>query len=158
MAVEPGDPAPTFALPEAPGRTVDLADRLGERPVVLLFFPLAFSSVCTAEMCAVRDDWSGWKELDTDVLAISVDSPFVAQRFGEEHSLPFPVLSDFNHEAARAYGVLYEDYFGLQGVAKRSVFVIDPAGRVTYRWVNEDSGVEPPYDEVREAVKRIARG
>lgn len=158
MALQPGDPAPTFELPEAPGQTVDLADRIGARPVVLLFFPLAFSSVCTAEMFAVRDDWSEWKNLDADVLGISVDSPFVTRKFRKDHDLPFPVLSDFNREASRAYGVLYEDYYGLRGVAKRAVFVIDDAGRITYRWVSEDSEVEPDYREVKAAVRSLGRG
>lgn len=153
MAAQVGDPAPAFTLPEAPGQAVELAGRLGDGPVVLLFFPLAFSSVCTAEVCAVRDDWAAWRELDADVLAISVDSPFVTRRFREEHDLPFPVLSDFNREAARAYGVLYEDYFGLNGVAKRAVFVIDGSGRIAYRWVAEDSGMEPDYGRVKEAVR-----
>lgn len=153
-----GDPAPAFALPEAPGKIVDLAGRIGERPVVLLFFPLAFSSVCTAEMCAVRDDWSAWEDLDADILGISVDSPFVTRKFKEDNRLPFPVLSDFNREAARAYDVLYEDYFGLRGVAKRAVFVIDRDGRIAYRWVSEDSGVEPDYGEVKAAVERLGSG
>ncbi|MGH7565143.1 MAG: redoxin domain-containing protein, partial [Gemmatimonadota bacterium] len=116
MTVQPGDLAPNFVLPEAPEQTVDLADRIGKRPVVLLFFPLAFSPTCTTEMCAVRDTWKAWKDLDADILAISVDSPFVTQKFREEHGLPFPVLSDFNREAARQYGVLYEDFYGLNGV------------------------------------------
>ena len=158
MPPKPGDPAPVFVLPEAPGRTVDLAARIGARPVVLLFFPLAFSSVCTAEMCAVRDDWAAWKDLDADVLGVSVDSPFVTRKFKEDNRLPFPVLSDFNREAARAYAVLYEDYFGLRGVAKRAVFVIDRDGRIAYRWVSEDSGVEPDYEEVKATVERLGAG
>lgn len=158
MPPKPGDPAPVFALPEAPGKTVELAGRIGERPVVLLFFPLAFSSVCTAEMCAVRDDWAAWKDLDSDVLGVSVDSPFVNRKFKEDNGLPFSVLSDFNREAARSYGVLYEDYFGLKGVAKRAVFVIDREGRIAYRWVSEDSGVEPDYEEVKAAVERLGSG
>ncbi len=153
MTVQPGDPAPTFALPEAPGQTVDLAERVGKRPVVLLFFPLAFSSTCTAEMCAMRDDWSAWEDLDADVLGISVDSPFVTKKFRDEHGLPFPVLSDFNREAAREYGVMYEDFYGLKDVAKRAVFVIGGDGRVEYRWVSENAGVEPDYEEVRQAIR-----
>jgi peroxiredoxin len=155
MTVKPGDPAPTFVLPEAPGKTVDLAARVGSRPVVLLFFPLAFSPTCTAEMCAMRDDWNAWEDLDADVLGISVDSPFVTSRFRQEHGLPFPVLSDFNREAAREYGVLYEDFYGLKDVAKRAVFVIDRDGRVAYRWVSEDASVEPDYEEVKEAIRGL---
>jgi glutaredoxin-dependent peroxiredoxin len=154
MVIGIGDRAPTFTLPDRPGHKVDLCARIGERPVVLLFFPLAYSSVCTAEMCAVRDDWSAWKGLDADVFAISVDSPFVTARFRDAHDLPFPVLSDFNREVAGEYGVLYEEFYGLKGVAKRAAFVIDREGRIAYRWVTEDADVEPDYGAVRAAVEK----
>ncbi len=157
MSVRIGDRAPVFELSDAPGHTIDLAERIGERPVVLLFFPLAFSSVCTAEVCAVRDDWSRWEELDADVLAISVDSPFVARRFRDEHGLPFPVLSDFNRQASAAYGTLYEDYYGLRGVSRRSAFVIDRDGRVTYAWVSEADDVQPDFGALRAAVEETRR-
>ena len=147
-----GDPAPGFALPAAPGEIVDVGERFGRRPVVLLFFPLAFSSVCTAELCAVRDDWDAWAALDADVFGISADSPFVARRFREELGLPFPLLSDFNHEVAAAYGVLYEDYFGLRGVAKRSAFVIGLDGRIAWAWIGERDDVLPDFAAIREAL------
>ncbi len=158
MALQLNDLAPMFALPEAPGQTVDLAERVGDRPVVLLFFPLAFSPTCTDEMCAMRDEWSAWEDLDADVLGISVDSPFITQKFRDEHDLPFPVLSDFNREVVREYGVLQEDFYGLKGVAKRAVFVIGGDGRVAYRWVSEDAGVEPDYEEMRQALRRLSEG
>ncbi len=147
-----GERAPSLALPAAPGEVIDLADHLGREKVVLLFFPLAFSSVCTRELCTVRDDWRRWRDVRARVFAISVDSPFVTSRFRESERLPFPVLSDFNREAGRAYGVLYEEYFGLHGVAKRSVFVIASDGRVAYAWVSDDDAVEPDYDAVIGAV------
>lgn len=153
MPLTAGDRAPAFALPAAPGETVDVGERIGRRPVVLLFFPLAFSSVCTEELCAVRDDWSGWEALDADVYGISVDSPFVARRFREELGLPFPLLSDFNHDVGAAYGVLYEDYFGLRGVARRAAFVIGADGRVAYAWVGERDDVLPDFDALRAAVR-----
>lgn len=156
MPLTAGDRAPAFALPAAPGETVDVGERIGRRPVVLLFFPLAFSSVCTEELCAVRDDWSGWEALDADVYGISVDSPFVTRRFREELGLPFPLLSDFNHDVGAAYGVLYEDYFGLRGVARRAAFVIGADGRVSYAWVGERDDVLPDFDAVREAVRRAS--
>lgn len=154
MAVKKGETAPGFELPAAPGETVDVGEVFGSDPVVLLFFPLAFSSVCTREMCVVRDDWSAWAGLEARVYGITVDSPIVTRKFREEHDLPFPILSDFNRAVAREYGVLYEEFYGLEGVPKRSAFVIDPDGHVAYAWVSEDADVEPDYDEVRRAVER----
>ncbi|MDX1623465.1 MAG: redoxin domain-containing protein [Gemmatimonadota bacterium] len=154
MTIREGDPAPRFTLPDAPGHEVDVGERIGERPVVLLFFPLAFSSTCTAEMCAVRDEWERWEELDAAVYGISVDSPFVTERFREEHRLPFPVLSDFNREVAEAYGVLYEEFYGLEGVAKRAAFVIGQDGKIAFSWVSDDASLEPDYEAVRKATER----
>jgi peroxiredoxin len=153
MARSTGDTAPVFALPAAPGESVDVGARIGSRPVVLLFFPLAFSSVCTEELCAVRDDWSAWAELDAEVFGISIDSPFVTRRFREELGLPFPLLSDFNHDVGAAYGVLYEDYYGLRGVARRAAFVVGIDGRIAYAWVSDRDDVLPDFDAVRGAVR-----
>jgi peroxiredoxin len=153
MTIHEGDRAPAFALPSGPGQEVDVGDHLGREPVVLLFFPLSFSPVCTTEMHTFRRRWDEFGDLDARVYAISVDSPFVTEKFREEEGIPFPVLSDFNRKVASQYGVLHEDLMGLEGVAKRSVFVVDGDGDVTYRWVSDDPEVEPPYDEVRAAVE-----
>lgn len=158
MPLSKGDPAPRFALPSAPGETVDVDARIGKRPIVLLFFPLAFSSVCTEELCAVRDDWRAWTELNADVFGISVDSPFVTRRFREELDLPFPLLSDFNHDVGAQFGILYEDYFGLRGVARRAAFVLGTDGRIAYAWVSERDDVLPDFDGVRTAVREAASG
>lgn len=158
MPLSKGDIAPGFALPAAPGEIVDVGARIGERPIALLFYPLAFSSVCTDEMCAVRDEWGGWEELDADVFGISADSPFVTRRFREELKLPFPLLSDFNHEVAAAYGVLYEEYFGLRGVARRAVYVLGTDGRIAYSWVGERDDVLPDFSAVRRAVRTARDG
>lgn len=152
MQISVGDHVEAFALPFEPGGTIDLADHLGSEPIVLLFFPLAFSSVCTAELCRFRDDWDAFAALDAAVFGISVDSPFVTQRFRAEENLPFPILSDFNRAVSRDWGVLYEEVMGLRGVSKRAAFVIGRDGRVAYAWVTEDAHVEPDYDEVRQAV------
>lgn len=154
MSIQAGEKAPPFTLPDEPGNEIDVGEQIGKRPVVLLFFPLAFSSVCTTEMCAMRDDWSAWSDLDADVFGISVDSPFVNAKFREENDIPFPLLSDFNKTVTADYGVLYEEFFGLHGVAKRSAFVIGNDGNVVYQWVTEDAGVEPDYRAVREAVAK----
>lgn len=154
-AVAVGSVAPDFSLPPAPGpERVTLSGHRGH-PVVLLFFPLAFSRVCTAELCQMADDWSRWEGLGARVLGISIDSPFVNRRFAEETRVPFPLLSDFNKEASEAYGVLYPEFFGLKGVSKRAAFVVAPDGRVAYAWVTEDAGVMPPFDEIVSAVARV---
>jgi peroxiredoxin len=155
MPLTIGDTAPRFTLPAEPGEIVDVGARMGERPVVLLFFPLAFSSVCTEELCTVRDNWDEWESLEADVFGISVDSPFVTRRFREELGLPFPLLSDFNHDVGSAYGVLYEDYFGLRGVARRAAFVVGTDGRIAYAWVGERDDVLPDFPAVRQAVRSI---
>ncbi len=154
MAVQKGDPAPPVKLPARPGEEVEAP--IGRRKVVLLFFPLAFSPVCTDEMCHLRDTWGDWEGLDAQVLGISVDSPFVAERFRSDQNIPFPILSDFNKEVATRYGVLHEDLKGLKGVAKRSAFVIGADGKVVYRWVTEDPSVQVPFEEVKGALAGVA--
>ena len=150
MAVQKGDPAPPIKLPAKPGEEVEA--RIGRDKVVLLFFPLAFSPVCTDEMCHMRDTWSQWESLEAQVLGISVDSPFVTDRFRSDQNIPFPILSDFNKSTAASYGVLHEDLKGLKGVAKRSAFVIGADGKVAYSWVTEDPTVQVPFDEVKAAL------
>lgn len=150
--VRVGDRAAPFTLPYEAGGTVDLGDHLGRERIVLLFFPLAFTSVCTAEMCRLRDEWQAYEALDARVFGISVDSPFVTSRFRAEERIPFPILSDFNRTVSRDWGVLYEEFHGLHGVSKRSAFVIGTDGRVAYAWVSEDAGVEPDYEELLQAV------
>lgn len=156
MALNVGDLAPDFSLPAAPGPDrVSLSSFRGDRNVVILFFPLAFSSVCTDEICRVAEDYSGLSDLDAEVLGISVDSPFVTQKFAQETGADFPILSDFNKKAIYAYDVVYEEFFGLNGVAKRSAFVVDRDGVIRYEWVSEDAGVEPDYDEIRKVLSEL---
>lgn len=152
MTLQVGDRAPRFTLPQRPGEMVDVGELIGREKIVLLFIPLAFSSVCTTEMGTVRDGWEVWRRAEARVFGISVDSPFVTARFQEEEDIPFPILSDFNREVTRAYGVLNEDFFGLKGVAHRSAFVIGKDGHITYAWVTEDADVEPDYVRLLQAV------
>ncbi len=151
MTIQKGDAAPAVTLPARFGEEVQAP--IGQGKVVLLFFPLAFSPVCTDEMCHMRDSWSEWEGLDATVLAISVDSPFVTDRFRADQNIPFPILSDFNKDVCTNYGVLHEDLKGLKGVAKRSAFVIDPDGSVAYAWVTDDPRVQVPFEEVKAALK-----
>jgi glutaredoxin-dependent peroxiredoxin len=151
-----GTSAPEFSLTHQIGQPqVRLADAVAQGPVVLLFFPLAFSGVCTTEICAVAEDWSTWESLGAQVFGISIDSPFVNARFAESCSAPFPILSDFNREAATAYGVRNDDFFGMKGVANRAAFVIDGAGVIQWAWMSEDPSVLPDFEAIRGAVKAI---
>ena len=152
MSVRTGDTAVGFELPCKPGETVNVGEMIGQEPIVLLFFPLAFSSVCTDEMCQMRDDWSAWQEIGASVFGITVDSPFVTEKFREELNIPFPILSDFNREVAQQYDALHEDLVGLRGVPKRSAFVIDRQGTVIYDWVSDDPKQMPDFDAIRAAV------
>ena len=153
MAAQISEKAPTFSLPEAPGQMVDIESEIGSGPIVLLFFPLAFSSVCTTEFCTIREEWGAWTDLEAKVFGISVDSPFVAQKFREMEGLPFPLLSDFNKDVCASYGALHEDLMGLKGVAKRSAFVIDKDGMITYAWVSEDPGNMVDVPAIKAAVE-----
>lgn len=156
MPVGVGDTAPDFSLPPAPGpERVTLSSFQGEKPVVLLFFPLAFSGVCTDEICRMAEHHAGWDGVEAQVLGVSVDSPFITARFREETGARFPILSDFNKEAIHAWGVVYQDFYGLRGVAKRSAFVIDREGVVRYAWITEDADVLPDFQEIRRAVEAL---
>lgn len=152
MAIRKGDKAAPFALPAKPGEVVDLNGSLGKDKIVLLFFPLAFSPVCTTEMCTMRDSWKQWESMNAKVFGISVDSPFVTDKFREAERIPFPVLSDFNKDVSSTYGVLHEELMGLKGIAKRSAFVIGEDGTVVYDWVSDDPGKQVNFDEIKAAL------
>lgn len=153
---EIGRPAPEFTLPHKPGGDpVRLADFRGESNVVLLFFPLAWSSVCTRELCSVRDDYDRYRGLDATVLGISVDSPFALQRWSEEQGFPFPLLSDFNRRVSRDYDALYDDLMGLEGVSKRAAFVIDREGVLCHAQVLENAGEQPDFAAVERTLESI---
>lgn len=161
--VREGDAAPDFTVPMAGGAAYNdleeftLSDALGEGPIVLAFFPAAFTSGCTAEMCAFRDSMDAFDDLDARVYGVSVDLPFAQNVWMREHDLPFPMLSDWDHEVIRAYDVVLEDMYGSIEVAQRSVFVLDDGGTVTYRWVRDGDNpdFEPFVEEVREAVAAV---
>ena len=146
MSVQVGQQAPDLKLGATTGGEISLAQYEGDRTVVLLFFPLAFTSVCTNELSIMRDEYE----------AASVDSPFTLKEWADRLELPFPLLSDFNKEAARAFGALHEDLMGLKGVAKRSAFVIDKDGVVRYSWISDDPGQLPNFEELKAAVEKAA--
>ncbi len=154
MTIRIGDRAPAFKLPAKPGEEIDVGALLGKEKVVLLFIPLAFSSVCTAEMCHFRDNWSQWSGLGAKVFALSVDSPFVTDRFRTSENIPFPVLSDFNKTVSASYGALHEELLGLRGVSKRSAFVIGRDGKVAYASVSDDPRQQVDFAAIRDAVAK----
>ncbi|MEY4787234.1 MAG: hypothetical protein RL692_1128 [Planctomycetota bacterium] len=153
MSLTVGSKAPAFTLPSQPGQPVDVGAIIGQEKIVLLFIPLAFSPVCTAEMCHFRDHWNQWAALGCKVFAVSVDSPFAVAKFRELENIPFPILSDFNKDISRLYGALHEDLIGMKGVSKRSAFVFDAKGIVKYASVSEDPRVQVDFAAIEAAVK-----
>jgi peroxiredoxin len=155
MAIQTGQQAPDFTLHDQDKNKVTLSELRGKN-VVLVFFPLAFTSVCTAELCAIRDNYAMYNSLNAQVLGISVDSLFTLKKFAEEQKLTFPLLSDFNKETSAAYGSLYETFgFDMKGVSKRSAFVIDKEGVVQYAEVLENAGEQPNFSKIKETLERL---
>lgn len=152
MKLSIGDKAPEFTLRASDKSEVSLSDFSGKN-VVILFFPLAFTGVCTKELCDIRDNLNVYTSLNAEVLAISVDSLFSLEQFKSAQGYNFPLLSDFNKDVSRAYGSLYEDFvLGMKGVSKRSAFVVGPNGNIKYAEVLEDAGQVPNFDKVKEAL------
>ena len=153
MALKPGSPAPQFKLFSTEKKEILLADYKGKK-VVLHFFPLAFTSVCTEQLCTMRDNFGYYDGLNAVVLGISVDSLFTLAKFKEENNYQFDLLSDFNKEVSAAYGALYNDFvFGMKGVSKRAAFVIDEEQNIIYAEVLESAGDLPDFAAIAEAVK-----
>lgn len=152
MALQKGDTAPLFELYDTDKNKVSLESFRGQN-VLILFFPLAFTGTCTTELCSIRDDIAAYDDLNTKVLAISVDTLFSLGKFKEEQKLNFMLLSDFNKEVSAAYGAQYEEFvLGLKGVAKRSAFVIDGEGKILYAEVLEEASDLPNFDAVITAL------
>lgn len=150
-----GDKAPTFKLFSSDKQEVSLETYKGKN-VVVLFFPLAFTSVCTAELCSVRDDIANYQHLNAEVIGISVDSPATLAKFKEAEGYNFTLLSDFNKEVSAAYGSMYETFaWGLKGVSKRSAFVIDGEGTIQYAEVLENAGDVPNLTAVKETLAKL---
>jgi len=156
MSANVGDKAPSFTLVSEEKKPVSLNDFEGKN-VILLFFPLAFTGVCTTELCNMRDNIATYSGLDASILAVSVDSPFTLEKFKAEQNLNFPLLSDFNKEASRAYDSLYEEFpaFGMRGVSKRSAFVIDKEGTVQYKEICASPGDLPNFDAIKETLSNL---
>ncbi|GGL58794.1 redoxin domain-containing protein [Halocalculus aciditolerans] len=157
--VRTGDAAPDFTAPLADGDVspFTLSENLDDAPLVLAFFPGAFTGTCTTEMCTFQDQLAGFEDVGATVYGVSVDLPFAQNAFRSAEGLTFGLLSDHEKELVDAYDVRMDfDGLGVHGVAKRSVFVIDADGDVTYDWVSDDPSVEPDYEEVADAAREAA--
>lgn len=156
MALAIGTKAPDFTLQtKTPTglQAVTLSQQYAEKKVVLLFFPLAFTSVCVDEMCHVNATLAEYEALNASVYGVSVDSPFSLEKMAEADQLKFPLLSDFNKTVASAYDVLFEDLLGFKGVAKRAAFVIDTDGRILYSDASDDPKKLPDFDAIKAALQ-----
>jgi peroxiredoxin len=156
MALSTGTKAPDFQLKsKQPEGLVDikLSESIAKGPVVLLFFPLAFTSVCESELCSIRDSLGDYEKLDATVYGISVDSPFAQEAFAKANKLNFPLLSDFNKEVSAAYDVLFADLLGFKGVSKRSAFVVGKDGTVLFSSSSDDPKVLPDFNAIQAALK-----
>jgi peroxiredoxin len=155
MQIKKGDVAPEFELFDSDKNKVKLSDYRGKN-VLLLFFPLAFTSVCTAELCGVRDNLARYNEFNAEVFGISVDSLHTLKRFKQDQGLNFRLLSDFNKEVSGAYGSLYDTFsYNMKGVSKRSAFVIDRNGIVQYGEVLENAGEQPDFRAIQSTLHSI---
>jgi len=152
MSLKVGDKAPDFKLFSNELKEVSLSDYKGKK-LVVHFFPMAFTGVCTTQLCTMRDSFGYYEGMNAAVVAISVDSPFTLAKFKEEQFYQFPLLSDFNKGTSQAYDAFYDEFvFNLKGVSKRAAFVIDEEGVITYAEVLENAGDLPNFDSIKEVV------
>lgn len=155
MSIQVGQPAPHFSLFNTEKTKISSNDYRGKN-LVILFFPLAFTGVCTNEMCSMRDSMAAYNGMNAEVVGISVDSLFVLDRFKKENQLNFQLLSDFNKEVTTQYGCLYDTFvFDMHGVSKRSAFVLDKDGIVRYAEVLEVAGDLPDFNAIQECLKSL---
>jgi len=152
--INKGQQAPDFKLFSTELKEVSLSDYAGKK-LVIHFFPMAFTGVCTTQLCTMRDTFGYYEGLGAEVIAISVDSPFTLAKFKEDQNFQFPLLSDFNKEVSKAYGAYYDEFvFNLKGVSKRAAFVLDQNHEVVYAEVLESAGDLPDFNAIREAVNQ----
>ena len=150
-----GTTAPDFTLPDTNKEATTLSSFRG-RKVVLSFYPAAFTGVCTNQACGLRDAMTSFNDLNTTVLGISVDSPFANGVFAEQNQINYALLSDYNREVVNAYGIPFENFSGMAGYtsANRVVFIVDEQGKIVYEWFAPHLGMEPNYDEIKDALRQ----
>ena len=156
MLLQIGQIAPDFTLFDSDKKKVSLNEHRGEN-VLLLFFPFAFSSICTAELCTVRDNISKYDSVQAKVFGISVDSLYTLAKFKIDQNLNFTLLSDFNKEISYTYEAFYETFsYGMKGVSKRAAFIIDKIGLVQYVEVLENASEQPKFDLIIRRLEELA--
>ena len=164
MSLKVGDKAPEFNLTsktaEGP-KKLKLSDNFGKTNSVLLFFPMAFTGVCTKEMCDVSQGLNAYTSLNAAVYGISGDNPFAQEAWAQKEKISVPLLADYDHSVARAYGIAYDSFLpeknlGQAGVPKRSAFVVDRAGIIRYAWVSDNPGNLPDFDEIKAVLAKLA--
>ncbi|MDQ3111811.1 MAG: redoxin domain-containing protein [Bacteroidota bacterium] len=154
MSISVGQTAPAFNLPDTAKQLHNLEQYKGKN-VLLLFFPFAFTGTCTKELCGVRDDIARYANANAEVLGISIDTHFTLKKYKEEQNLPFALLSDFNKEAINAYGVAYDEFILMKGVAKRAAFLIDKDGIVRYAEVLENASEIPDFGAINNVLEGL---
>jgi peroxiredoxin len=153
MNLETGQSAPAFTLFNSERKETALASYRGKK-VLILFFPAAFTSTCTRELCGVRDELSYYNDLNTEVIAISTDALYSLAKYKEEQKLNFTLASDFNKEVCGWYGAQYEVFnFNMKGVARRAAFVVDEAGIITYAEVLQNASDVPDFGKIKAALE-----
>jgi peroxiredoxin len=155
MSIQIGDNAPDFKLFNTEKQEIALSGYKGKN-VVVLFFPLAFTGTCTAELCTMRDDIAIYNGLNAEILGISIDSLFSLGKYKEAQNINFNLLSDFNKTASAAYGCLYDEFiFGMKGVSKRSAFIVDKNGKIQYAEVLEKATDQPNYENIKTCLSKL---
>ena len=156
MPVELGQKSPDFQLPDQDRTQRSLKDFAGSK-TILAFFPGAFTSVCTKEMCTFRDSMQEFSRLQSQVVGICVNDPFTNKAYKDANKLQFPILSDYGRETVKKYDIFHNDFAGLKGytAAKRAIFILDKGGVVRYKWVSDDPMKEPNYQEIQNALNKL---
>lgn len=151
-----GSNIPSFELPNADGKFVNISEFKGKN-IVLIFYPAAFTGVCKTELCHFRDDLSKFSNMESEVIGISVDYPFSVKEFSTTNNINFLLLCDYNKTVIKQFDIEFSDFFNLEGytVAKRSVFIVDKAGIIQYKWIADDPGQEPDYAEIDSKISSM---
>lgn len=156
MKLTTGQAAPNFTMYDTEKNKVSLSDFKGKN-VLLLFFPQAFTGVCTKELCSIRDHIAQYEAVNAQVLGISVDSLFTLNKYKADQQLNFPLLSDFNKNVSEAYGCLYETFaFEMKGVSKRSAFIVNKDGLIEYAEVLENAGELPNFEAIEKTLAGLS--